>query len=127
MAEAQVQLNPNVAPGAKVKTFTSVDGGGNTVHVQATATVDTSGVPVNVATTNDIAALQAVIAGVKARLYDLSNAATIYIGTAELGTAADAAAWRIKRVFFDGSGNPTETRWSAATAVWDNRIGETYT
>ena len=50
----------------------------------------------------------------------------IYVGVAERGALSSDAMWTIKKIDFDGSGNPTLTRWTATTAVWDNRASETY-
>lgn len=63
---------------------------------------------------------------IEAQLYDLTDPTTFYIGSAVQGTLPAAAAWRIKRITFVG-GNPTETRWTDATAVWNDRLTETYT
>lgn len=54
-------------------------------------------------------------------VYDLSSTTVNYVGTAPVGTATSDAAWTIKKITFDGSGNPTATLWSSSTSIWDNR------
>ena len=56
-----------------------------------------------------------------------TTATIIYVGFAVRGTAASAAAWKIKKTDLDVLGNPTQTRWTSLTGVWDNRVTETYT
>jgi len=58
--------------------------------------------------------------------YDLSSPTVNYIGTAPSGTATSAASWTIKKITFDGSGNPIETTWTGGNAVWNNRSSEVY-
>lgn len=53
------------------------------------------------------------------------GASTIYVGRAALATATSASAWLIKRVTLV-DGNPTAIQWTSTTAVWDNRVSETY-
>jgi len=53
--------------------------------------------------------------------YDMSSTTVNYIGTAPSGTLTSAAAWTIKKVTFDASGNPQQVLWSNTTAIWDNR------
>lgn len=57
-------------------------------------------------------------------VYDIGDT-VIYIGTALLGTATSSASWLIKKTTLSG-GNPTQTQWSSNTAIWDNRISESY-
>lgn len=57
--------------------------------------------------------------------YDVQSNA-IYVGYAIRGAASGAAAWKIKKTDLDVNGNPTHTRWTSLTAVWDNRTSETY-
>ncbi len=64
--------------------------------------------------------------GIEKTLYDIDDPSIFYIGTAPQGTASSDAAWLIKRILFDGSGNPLSTTWTGATAVWDNRSTESY-
>jgi len=60
-------------------------------------------------------------------LYDFAPLA-IYVGSAPLGTLTSAAAWTIKRITLDTGGNPTDTKWTdIRSAIWDNRVGTTYT
>ncbi|HEY5268623.1 MAG TPA: hypothetical protein VII94_05900 [Candidatus Saccharimonadales bacterium] len=59
-------------------------------------------------------------------LYDMSSTTVNYIGTALSGTATSSAAWTIKQITFDDSGNPLETTWTNNVAIWDNRLSETY-
>lgn len=63
--------------------------------------------------------------GVSKSLYDIGNT-EIYIGTAAQGTASSAAAWLIKKVTLDLSGNPVSSLYSSDTAIWDNRLTESY-
>lgn len=57
-------------------------------------------------------------------LYDIGDT-NIYIGMAVLGTTSSTAAWLIKKIVLS-SGNPVSTQWSNDSAIWDNRISETY-
>lgn len=52
---------------------------------------------------------------------DTTTTSVTYIGEAALGTATNAASWRIKKV--DESGSPTSITWTGTgfDAVWDNR------
>lgn len=60
-------------------------------------------------------------------LYDFAPLA-IYVGTASLGAVTSAAEWTIKRITLNGAGNPTDTMWTdIRSAIWDNRVGITYT
>ncbi len=56
--------------------------------------------------------------------YDIQDD-VIYVGRAHTATATSSAAWTIKRTTLV-DGNPTVTQWSSATAIWDNRVTETY-
>lgn len=58
--------------------------------------------------------------------YDTGSSTINYIGTALSGTATSAAAWTIKKITFDSSGNPASVLWSNNTAIWDNRGIESY-
>lgn len=61
------------------------------------------------------------------RAYDFTTTA-IYVGAAPRGTVTSAASWTIKKVALDAGGNPTTTTWTDyGTAVWDDRLTETYT
>lgn len=60
-----------------------------------------------------------------AQRFDIGET-TIYVGYAPRGTATSSAAWKIKKVDLT-DGAPTATRWTAPTAVWDDRATETYT
>lgn len=57
-------------------------------------------------------------------VYDIGET-EIYIGTAVLGSATSAAVWLIKKTTLSG-GNPTQTQWSSNTAIWNNRVSESY-
>lgn len=57
-------------------------------------------------------------------LYDIGDP-IIYIGTALMGTAPTSASWLIKKITLSG-GNPVSTQWSTTSAIWDNRLLETY-
>lgn len=138
-AEKFVQLNTNVTQGKKIKVFESTDSESNVVETQGVVIANSDGDELFLATEVTLAAIQALlVAGipvsnwpeqngaVQKKLYDINDPLVYYIGSAPLGTASSASAWRIKRVQFDVDGNPTVTEWSAATAVWDNRAGEAY-
>lgn len=57
------------------------------------------------------------------RLYDFtSTPSTIYIGWADLGAAASAAAWTINRIQLDAAQNPSAIQWSAINSVWNDRL-----
>ncbi len=57
--------------------------------------------------------------------YDIGET-VIYIGTAELASSTASAVWTIKRtILVDGL--PTFVQWSDATAIWDDRVTESYT
>jgi hypothetical protein len=60
------------------------------------------------------------------KMYDIQNN-VIFIGSAPRDTATNTAAWRIKRIDIDVNGNPTQVRWTEGSAIWDNRLSETYT
>ena len=52
----------------------------------------------------------------------------IYVGYATHGAATGVAAWTIKRIRLDASGNPTDIMYTAENAaVWTNRAAESYT
>jgi len=57
---------------------------------------------------------------------------TIYIGEALPGTATSASSWRIKRIVFVKTGQDEDisTEWQSGvatfTAIWNNRLGYTY-
>lgn len=58
--------------------------------------------------------------------YDFTSSA-IYVGSAPLGTLTSAAAWTIKHIGLDTAGNPTTTTWTdIRSAVWDDRLTESY-
>lgn len=69
--------------------------------------------------------LEGSAGGVQKSLYDI-GATDIYIGTAAQGTASSDAAWLITKITLDGSGNPVSKLYSTDTAIWDNRILESY-
>lgn len=65
------------------------------------------------------------------KLYDFDTAGTyIYTGEAQPGTASTGATWRINKVTFDASGNPTAKLWANGTSnfdkTWTNRTSYTY-
>lgn len=66
-----------------------------------------------------------VSSGVQKTLYDIGDT-DIYIGTAAQGTASSANAWLIKKITLDINGNPASTLYSTDTAIWDNRVSESY-
>lgn len=127
MAESFVQVNVNSSSGKKLKTFESIDGGGNVVHCEAVTVVDADGVEVTPLTDAQLRAAPVAVAGaVTQRRFDI-QALVIYIGTAALGVAESSASWRIKRVSLDGAGLPTAIQWSASNVVWNDRVSVTYT
>lgn len=61
--------------------------------------------------------------------FDIASDTITYIGEAAPGTPTGTALWRIQRITFDVSGNPTAIQWAdsgAATQVWDNRASLSY-
>jgi len=61
--------------------------------------------------------------------YDASSN-PVYVGEAEPGTVESAARWRIKKIAYDGSNNPTAVQWASGTQefdkVWSQRSTYTY-
>jgi len=57
-------------------------------------------------------------------LYDIGDT-IIYIGTANMGTSPSSSAWLIKKITLL-EGNPVSILWSSTSAIWQNRITETY-
>jgi YD repeat-containing protein len=62
--------------------------------------------------------------------YDASDRAE-YIGIAQPGRATDGAAWQIKKLTYDASGNVTAIRFAEGNNdfvhVWDDRATYDYT
>ena len=57
-------------------------------------------------------------------LYDFASASVLYVGEALPGTDQADSAWQIKRITFDGAGNPVKTEWAGAgsqTNQWSQR------
>lgn len=77
------------------------------------------------ATISNVVKIDGSLSQVKTE-YDISSSTVNYIGTAVSGTATSAAAWTIKKITFDASGNPLEILWSNNTAIWDNRATTIY-
>ncbi len=54
----------------------------------------------------------------------------IYVGEAVPGTLVTEAKWRIKKITWDGDGNPTDIKWADSvktfTKVWNSRGDYTY-
>jgi len=54
----------------------------------------------------------------------------IYVGEAVPSSAKSAAAWRIKKLTYDGNGFLTDVQWADGTAaftkVWDDRTGYSF-
>ncbi len=54
----------------------------------------------------------------------------VYIGEAKPGTATSEKGWRIKKISWDASNNPTEVLWAngsnAFAFVWDDRASYSY-
>lgn len=44
-----------------------------------------------------------------------------YVGEAILGSSKANAVWRIKRITYDASNNPTDVKWASGTSDWDKR------
>lgn len=61
--------------------------------------------------------------------YDENNN-PIYVGEAIPGSLVSEAKWRIKKITWDVSGNPTNVRWADGvktfTKVWNSRGDYTY-
>jgi hypothetical protein len=61
--------------------------------------------------------------------YDASNN-PVYVGEAGPGTAKAANGWRIKKITYDGSNNPTDVQWADGDTrfdnIWDDRATYTY-
>ena len=61
--------------------------------------------------------------------YDANNN-PIYIGEVAEGTAKTVAAWRIKKLAWDASGNMTDLQWADGNDnfdnVWDDRVTYSY-
>lgn len=88
---------------------------------------------VSALSSGEITALDAVVAaheGAKEpnlqNRVDASNSTVLYIGYAARGTTAASASWTIKRIQFDGAGNPTTIQWSDSNAVWNDRTSTIY-
>lgn len=61
--------------------------------------------------------------------YDFVGSTHVFIGEALPGAGEDDAAWLIKKISFDGNGNPTATQWAeegADTCRWSQHAGYTY-
>lgn len=61
---------------------------------------------------------------------DYVGTSPVYIGLAALGSAKSAAVWQIRKLTYDGSGNPTDVQYAngaqAFDAIWDNRTSLSY-
>jgi hypothetical protein len=62
----------------------------------------------------------------KKQLFDFDSDTVNYIGYASLGADPSSAAWAIKRLSFNASGNLESSEWSGLTASWSNRVSEAY-
>lgn len=59
--------------------------------------------------------------------YDLTGASFLYIGKAKPGVLPSVAGWTIQRFAIDSDGNVLDKkRTFQDTAIWDNRVIETY-
>lgn len=102
------------------------DGNGNLVSIPEPLPAGTAAAaaskPVTLSTED-----KASIDGIYAEIIDQPDAATTYICQAAPGTAASAAAWRVRRVVV--SGTTTTTTWAggaAFTQIAANRASLTY-
>ncbi len=68
MAEDFIQVNNPVTPGKKLKSWSSVDGGGNTVESEAVTLTDSAGNEVVVATEATAAAIASSVASIDAKI-----------------------------------------------------------
>lgn len=62
-------------------------------------------------------------------LLDWANATTTYVGESAPGSGQADSAWQIKRITFDGSGNPTKIEWADEGSQinrWDQRASLVY-
>ena len=63
-------------------------------------------------------------------IWDVNNN-PIYVGEALPGIAKSATGWRIKKITWDGDGNPTDIAWAGGTLLFDkifnSYAGYTYT
>lgn len=61
--------------------------------------------------------------------YDASNN-PVYVGEAKTGTAKSASGWRIKKITYDVSNNPTDIMWAESSSqfdkIWANRASYKY-
>jgi len=61
--------------------------------------------------------------------YDANNNA-VYVGESNPGTAVSDASWRIRKLFYDISGNVNYIKWAEGSAEfsfsWDDRSTYTY-
>ena len=59
---------------------------------------------------------------------DKVSSAVIYVGIAQIGTAASTASWQIKKI--ETSGTVTSITWADSTDgftnIWSNRLAYTY-
>ena len=65
-------------------------------------------------------------------LYEYDSSGNVeYIGQSETSTSKESATWRIRKLFYDTSGNMTEIRWAEGNQkfdkIWNRREGYTYT
>jgi hypothetical protein len=65
----------------------------------------------------------------KSKLFDQASPTTLYVGEADPGSASSSAAWKIKRVTFNGAGFPMSITYAStgsSACVWDNRVALNY-
>lgn len=62
--------------------------------------------------------------------FDLGSATTHYLGWAEVGSLTSNPVWKILRIQYDASGNPTTKMFADGDVefdnIWDNRAGLSY-
>ena len=71
-----------------------------------------------------------MVAPMKTTLLDWASATTLYVGWADPGTAAGTAAWYIRRITFNGSGQPTAVEHAngvlSSNIAWTARAAQAY-
>lgn len=64
--------------------------------------------------------------GRQQKAYDFQDT-VLYFGYADFGVLTSESTWTIKKLDLDTNGNPLAEQWTAVeSAVWDDRLTETY-